>query len=189
MRWDRLLGDLDGPLDAERRAEEALQASDLAAAERARVGLDARFAAHAGAAHVGQTHLGAVHVVLADGTQLDGTVTDAGSGWFLLAAGSGRHLVRTAAVDVVRGLGVRARTDDPAAGPSPRTATWASAVRALATERALVDVHLRGRTLTGAVALVGADHLDVADPGGTPGSARRTPWTVPFGAVLRISRR
>lgn len=154
MAWeDLLLADLSGELEAERRAEQLLEAGELAEAEAATVTLEDRWRARIGAE---------LALVLPGGDDVVGTVLDANAHWLLLAEGERRALVPSRAVVGVRGLARSAG----AAGVVAARYSFAAALRRIARSGAVVRLDDAAGGRTGRILRVGADHLDLrADPG------------------------
>lgn len=171
-RWDALFGDLEAQARAQSAAEADALVSELTRAEHATMTLADRFRAAVGAA---------VTVELLDGAPLRGVVREAADEWVLLQGvrpePAGRHLVPLGAVAGVHGLGRQAasatsRRDALGLGPALRT---------LQRDRVRVTVRTLGGTVSGRVARVGRDHLDVdvLDDRGVR--------LVPFSALLVVS--
>ncbi|QGQ18916.1 hypothetical protein GC089_06260 [Cellulomonas sp. JZ18] len=171
MRWERLFADLEGQLAAGAAAQGRWDVADLVRAERAHVRLADRARAGAGAR---------VRVLLADaGEPLDGELLEAGDDWVLLALSERRRaLVPLCAVDVVAGL---PHAVAPPAGHVERALGLGHALRALARDRATVQVRTRGGAVTGRLERVGADHVDL-----TPDQPAARTVSVPFAALCAV---
>lgn len=177
MRWDELFADLEAQLTAARVGETRAELSELVRAERATVHLADRLRATRGRSvrlHVGDLP-GDPDAVVA------GVLTEIGAGWVLvLEHGARQAIVPIGGIELVEGLAPHV---SPATGEVERRLGLGVALRALGRDRVEVHVHTRGRTVTGRVERVGADHLDVApDRGGAV-------WTVPLAAVRVVRSR
>ena len=150
MRWDALFADLEARWDAEGRAERDAEVADRTRREHASIELLTRLAGHQGE----------VRVRVAAGVDLEGLVLDVGKDWVLLEIPLRRRqaLIPMSAVRAIEGLGRRS--------VSARTARrfgWGYAVRALARDRAVVQItDLDGTVVTGTIDIVGADYLELA---------------------------
>ena len=150
MRWDALFADLEARWDAEGRAERDAEVADRTRREHASIELLTRLAGHQGE----------VRVRVAAGVVLEGLVLDVGKDWVLLEIPLRRRqaLIPMSAVRAIEGLGRRS--------VSARTARrfgWGYAVRALARDRAVVQItDLDGTVVTGTIDIVGADYLELA---------------------------
>lgn len=150
MRWDALFADLEARWDAEGRAERDAEVADRTRREHASIELLTRLAGHQGE----------VRVRVAAGAVLEGLVLDVGKDWVLLEIPLRRRqaLIPMSAVRAIEGLGRRS--------VSARTARrfgWGYAVRALARDRAVVQItDLDGTVVTGTIDIVGADYLELA---------------------------
>lgn len=172
VRWAALFGDLEAQADAQSAAELDALVPELTRAEHATMTLADRFRAVIGSG---------VTVELLDGEPLRGVVREAADEWVLLQGvrpePAGRHVVPLGAVAGVQGL---ARQAAPAA--SRRDAVGlGTLLRALQRDRVRVAVRTLRGAVTGRVARVGRDHLDVdvLDIGSTR--------LVPFAALLVVS--
>jgi len=174
MRWDALFADMEHQLDAAQAQERAEQVADLTRAERASVGLVDRLAAQGG---------GTLDVILRGGERVVGRVLDVAAGWVLLADDRREHLIPLVAVAAVDGL---ARGSTPP-GVVTRRLGLGHALRAVARDRAVVQVVALGEVLVGRVDVVGADHIDLAAV--HPDSVRPTGRcsAVPFSAIDRVT--
>jgi hypothetical protein len=155
MRWQQLFADLEAQFI------EAAAASDRAEdASRARLEM--------GAVALADRLRGALgHPVLLrcrGAGQVAGALTDVGVDWLLLEDDAGREvLVSAGAVLVVGGLGRQTAAAEPAGAVRSRL-DLRRAVRALARDRAPVQVVLEdGAVISGTVDRVGADHLELAE--------------------------
>lgn len=174
MRWQRLFADLEAQAEAEERLDGAARTADLQRAEMAAITHADRLRGARGAAVV---------LALQDGTRVPGVLTEVADEWLLLDAAGREVVVPSAAVDAVDGLPARARQDG---GVAARLGLG-HVLRGLARDRAVVVVRTRGGALSGRVARVGRDHLDleVAALGDGRASARSS--SVRFAAVLSVS--
>ncbi|WP_456845986.1 hypothetical protein [Cellulomonas sp. P5_C6] len=172
MRWEALFADMEAQLAAGRLADVRADVAELARAERASVGLDARVLSSVGRP---------VRVLVVGGDTVEGDLVDATTEWLLVATSPVRRaLVPLGAVAAVDGLAEHAA---PATGAVGARLRLGHALRALARDRVVVRVDAGGAELTGRIERVGADHLDLADVGG----AGRGAWAVTF-ATLRVVR-
>jgi hypothetical protein len=177
VRWERLFADLEAEAAALDRLALEADVADRIRAEWSALSVGDRLGAHGGRT---------ITCHLCDGQAVTGTVSEIGSDWVLLDGGQGRGvLLPLHAVDAVDGLGPAGL---PPSVRSPVALTVA--LRALARDRAPVALALRGgRTLTGTVNRVGADHLDLSlHPAGEPWSSRgsATVRTVSLAAVVLV---
>lgn len=177
VRWDALFADLGSQLEAAEARDRLGDVPDLTRAERAGVTLADRARAH------GAREL---RLVLRDGESVVGTVADVGPQWLLVLADGGReHLVPLAALAAVSGL---VETAAPPAGVVMSRLTLGHALRAVARDRSVVRIRTTGGSLVGRVDAVGADHLDVALVHGDSGRPTGERRTVPWSALLVLSR-
>jgi len=183
MRWDSLFNDLEAQFLAERALERETEITERARVELATIQLTDRLRA-LGAAKV--------KVVLSGGATLLGVVTHVGGEWLVLTEGVRQWLVPFSSVLSYQGLGRYAQKASPRL-QSPLG--MATALRALARDRASVIVHLGalangGLELRGVIDRVGRDHFDVAVV--QDGEVRRpgnvaSVVTVPFGSLVALS--
>ena len=171
-RWDALFADLEAQLAAQHQAERDGEVAELTRAEHASIGLPDRLRAVVG---------GTLTLELGDGETVTGTLRRVAAAWLLLEGrGSAEHLVPVAAVASVTGLTRRAvpsasRADGLGLG---------TVLRELQRDRGRVVVRTSAGQAAGRLARVGQDHLDLEETDRVPVSLR----TVPFAAVLRVSR-
>ena len=136
MRWDALFADLEARWDAEGRAERDAEVADRTRREHASIELLTRLAGHQGE----------VRVRVTAGVLLE------------IPLRRRQALIPMSAVRAIEGLGRRS--------VSARTARrfgWGYAVRALARDRAVVQItDLDGTVVTGTIDIVGADYLELA---------------------------
>lgn len=161
MEWDALLVDLESRFEAERRADIAAQAADLAEVEVAAVRLADRLR---GA--VGRT----IRLRTRGGTPVDGVLARAEDGFVLVEEGDGlQALVPTDSLAFL----------EPLPGPAPeaigRRPTFQAAARELARAGARVRAVTPAGDVIGRIGRVGADYLDVVVDGPRSGSGRRRP--------------
>lgn len=172
MRWESLFADMEAQLAAGRLADLRADVAELARAERASVGLAARARSSVGCR---------LRVLVGSADAVEGELVDAAPEWLLLAASPMRRaLVPMSAVVAVDGLVAHAA---PAPGAVEARLGLGHALRALARDRAVVRLDVRGAELSGRIERVGADHLDLTDESRTGRGA----WAVPF-AALRVVR-
>ncbi|WP_136193432.1 Fis family transcriptional regulator [Actinomyces procaprae] len=151
MNWDNLLADLESRFDAERRADLAAEAAELAEAEIAGLHLADRLR---GA--VGRT----VHLRTRGGTGVDGVVSRAEQTFVLLDEGDGlQSLVPLQAIALA----------SPLPGPAPATTGRRPSIQALLRQLARAGTQVRvvfaAGEVTGRLARVGADYIDVVRDG------------------------
>ncbi|MCP2047400.1 UNVERIFIED_ORG: hypothetical protein J3D58_001472 [Paenarthrobacter nicotinovorans] len=183
MRWDSLFNDLEAQFLAERALEREAEITERARVELAAIQLADRLRA-VGAARV--------KVVLSGGATLLGAITHVGSEWLVLTEGIRQWLIPFPSVLSYQGLGRLAQQATPRL---QRPLGMATALRALARDRASVVVHLGtfangGLELSGVIDRVGRDHFDVAVV--QDGEVRRAGQvasvvTVPFGSLVALS--
>ena len=170
MRWEALFEDLESQLDAARAADRVAEVAERTRVERASVTLGDRLRAARGTR---------VTLRLRDGEAISGELVELADQWVLLAEGSRRWLVPTAAVGWVGGLAWHAVTGG---GQVARRLSLGHALRALARDRVHVRVQAQGVELAGRIDAVGTDHVDVVvvvPEGGRVGAV----WTVRFDAL------
>lgn len=179
MRWERLFADLEGQAAEERRQEIEAEVAERIRAERARITLLDRLAAHDDE----------VGLVLLTGRVVEGRVAEVGDGWAMITAARRRALVPVSAVVEVEGLGWSAAQ----VGRVSRRLGITHPLRVFARDRARVDIEDRlGRVVTGTIDAVGADTFELAEhPAHLPRRAvnvvaHRT-WTV--GGILCVLAR
>jgi len=175
---DRVSGleaDLQALAAAEADLERDAEVAERTRIERAAVTLADRLAAARGPVEVGT----------AGGGRHAGRVVESGAGWVLLEhvpvggrAVSAEHLVLTAALRTVRGLG--RSLVSPAGALPPRS--LGSVLRAWCRDRAQVSVLLvDGTVVAGLASAAYADHLEVSTGGGAT-------VALPVAAVAVVSR-
>ena len=177
MRFERIFEDIEGRHAHEQREEMRALAEDLTRAERSQLLLADRMRAVIGAQLV-------LH--LRGGRRIGGRLTEATDGWILLVEGGTRRLVPLPAVGMVEGLGARARLRDEGAAPEQ---SLASVLRALARDRGVVRVTTLAGEVTGRIAAVGADALDLrtVPTGETGATSGPGSITVALGGLLLVS--
>jgi hypothetical protein len=157
MRWQQLFADLEAQFDEAAAASERADESSRARGEMGAVRLSERL----------RGALGHPLALRCRGAgQLAGTLVEVGPDWLLLEEDGGREaLVAMAAVLAVGGLGRQtAPPEEP--GPVRGRLDLRRAIRALARDRAAVQVLLEdGGSLSGTVDRVGTDHLELAEHG------------------------
>ncbi|WP_066642812.1 hypothetical protein [Serinicoccus hydrothermalis] len=180
MRWDQLFEDLEAQQQEWVRREVEAEAAEHTRAERARVQLADRLAAHVG--RPVRVRVGGVGPVA-------GTLVDVGPDWVLLHDPQRREhqesLVLIGALRSVEGLG--GGVDE-----RPRRRSLRQVLRAVSRDRARVRVHdLEGDHVSGTIDRVLADHLDLArhadDEPRRPGAVRGT-VSVPYTAMAMLRR-
>lgn len=177
-RWDDLLADLSGQVDAEESAERDAEVAALVRAEHADVCFADRLRAHEGL----------LGLSLADGSSLRGTVIDVGKDCLTLSDDSGgQALVPFRGVAGFEFLGT---ASSPAESVVAARLGFAAAMRRLAREHASVRVGLvSGTARIGTLDRVGSDHVDVLADGfsGSDGSPRRS-MTIPMDVIAVVRR-
>ncbi|MCT1996698.1 hypothetical protein M3C58_00500 [Brachybacterium muris] len=169
MRFERIFEDLEGRFAHHEQQEMRAVSEDLTRAERAQLTLVDRLRGASGARLI--VHLGA-------GMRIQGDVEDVAADWLLLreSAGSTLALVPIERIAAVEGLASRARPgDDSPLG----TLGLGGVLRRIARDRASVRIETTIGALTGRIAAVGADSLDVqtlptGEASAVPGSTRIT---------------
>lgn len=177
MRWQALFDDLEAQLDAQAAAELWSEVAERSRAERASVHLADRLRAHDGEP---------LALRLRDGTTVAGVTADVAVEWLAVQQGRSPVLVPLGAVVAVGGL---SRSVAPEPGAVLRRLGLASALRALARDRAPVRLRLDGADVSGTIDRVAADHLDLAEhPLDEPRRAAtvRQVLAVPFSALLAV---
>ncbi|MFC8038658.1 hypothetical protein ACFUOZ_04830 [Paenarthrobacter sp. NPDC057355] len=183
MRWDSLFNDLEAQFSAERSLEKESEITERARVELAGIELVDRLRA-AGAARL--------KVVLSSGTALLGSISHLGNEWLVLDEGARQWVIPSSSIVSYQGVGRLAMRATPRFRQPLGLAT---ALRALARDRAPVVVHLRsqateGLEVRGVIDRVGRDHFDIAVV--QEGEVRRignvaSVVTVPFGALVAVS--
>ena len=178
MRWDRLFDDLEAELDAAGAAEQSAEIAERTRLELAQVAFADRLAASSRP----------VLLELLGGSAATGRVVAVGDGWCVVGDEQA-VLVPMAAVVSVSGL---ARAARPASADGvTRRLSLASALRRVARDRSAVLLRLvDGRSLTGTLDAVAADHLELSEHGlddvRRPGAVLRA-RCVPFAAVAALT--
>lgn len=144
---------MEAQLAHEAAAELRAEVADLARAERATVTLVERMKAQG---------VSPLQLTVTDGSVVTGALIDVAQQWLLVAehGRTGEVLVPTRAMTAVRGLSARAGED---AGAVTRRLGLGHALRAIARDRAAVELRTMSGTFTGTVDHVAADHLDLAE--------------------------
>lgn len=177
VRWDALFSDLEAQLAA---AGAPVDDPERVRAELARAELSDRLRGQTGAP---------LRLHLRDGHVVAGSLLEATPAWVLLEAPPRQVLVPLPALAWVAGLSPALA---PPAGLVERRLGLGSALRALARDRAAVQLRLTAAVLDGTIDRVGADHLDLAEH--AVGEARRAGsvravLTVPFASLLAVASR
>lgn len=151
MDFDRIFEDLEGRLVHLEGEELRATSEELARAERAQVSLEDRLRAAIGTE---------VTVRLVDGTDVIGTLTETAPTWLgmRLTEGGRRALVPTEAIDLLLGIGVRAR---PAPESARASRTVRSPLRELARDREILRIRTRSGAIRCRIVAVGQDAIDV----------------------------
>ncbi|MBC7298201.1 MAG: hypothetical protein H5T82_04835 [Demequina sp.] len=166
MRWDDLFSDLEAQLSAAQDAQFQADVSDLTRSERASIELAERLLTARGQS---------VALTLRDGEMVRGVVVDAAVQWLLLEAGGPQTLVPMRAVALVSGLPPRTSHVTEV----ERRLGIGHALRALARDRARVIVDFGVGEVTGLIAIVGADYVEVSTSVGAMSA-------VPIDAIMRV---
>jgi len=166
MRWDDLFTDLEAQLSAAHDAQFEADVSDLTRSERASIELAERLLTAKGQS---------VALTLRDGEAVQGVVVDAAVQWLLLGASGPQTLVPMRAVALVSGLPPRTSHVTEV----ERRLGIGHALRALARDRVRVIVDFGAGEVTGLIAVVGADYLEVSTAVGTMSA-------VPIDAIMRV---
>lgn len=177
-RWDRLFDDLEAQLAADESRELRAEVADRTRRERALIDLQSRLLGNLGQPEVG---------VRTPASTYSGRLDDAGPDWLLLHGTRGAVLVPLAAVRSLTGLGPRVEQPSLVA----KGFGFGMALRALSRDRLVVEIaDLDGRTTTGTIDAVGADHLELAEhPPDEPRRVAniRTVHLIPFAAVGAVA--
>lgn len=181
MRFDRIFDDLEGQFAHQQQEEVRAVSEDLARAELAQLTLADRLRGAEG--HTLTFHLGPT-------LRVSGAVQGVGPDWVALAAaGGGRSaVIPLRALGLIEGLPARAR---PAEESLRSPLGLGSVLREIARDRSVVRLETATGSLTGRIAAVGADALDLrslptGEPSTVPGSAR---ITVATAALLVVQLR
>jgi len=169
MRWHDLWSDLDGQWEAAKALEFQAEVADRARSERAAVSLAERLV-NARGRDVAVTTLG--------GHRVSGTVTDVAAQWLMLSAPPREHLVPVAAIATVTPLASRVGE----IGPVERKLGLGHTLRALSRDRARVRISLAQQDVSGVIAVVGADYLELAPDAPATGLIG-----IPFAAIGVVS--
>lgn len=174
MRWESLFADLENQMVAAEEEDRRADVSARTRSDRASVELVGRLLASVGRP---------LQVLTSDGMSVEGVLTEACGAWVLLVDAQHReHLIPLAQI---AGL-IGAAAFVAPAGVVDRRLTLASALRAIARDRARVEVVTQGYCWWGVINAVGSDHCDL-DRGRDTGAASRAGVTVPFHTLVRIS--
>lgn len=179
MRFERIFQDLEGRFDHHEQEEMRAVSEDLARAERAQLTLADRL--RGTAARVLTVHLG-------PSLRLAGEVEEVGEDWLALReAGTGsRMIVPLGAVALVEGLSGRARPAQESVIAAP---ALGSVLRGIARDRSVVRLETTAGGITGRIAAVGANTIDVrtlptGEAATVPGSSRITVAVTSLLAVI-----
>lgn len=179
MRFERIFEDLEGRFAHHEQEEMRAVSEDLTRAERAQLTLVDRLRGNVGREVT--VHLGA-------DLRLTGTIDDAGPEWLALheTGASARAIIPLDAIALVRGLSARVRPAPQSPVPGPGLG---SMLRSVARDRTVVRVETTAGRITGRLATVGADTVDIqALPTGenaaAPGTSRLTLVTASLLAVV-----
>ena len=180
MRWERLFEDLEAEADEASRAERNDEVADRTWREVGRQQLTDRLRAAAGREIV---------VRVSGAGAVRGSVASTGNGWVLVDEISGTQtLVPTRHVIAVGGLGRKAAVPGSEGRVGARLGL-SYALRGISRDRVRVILALvDGGTLTGIIARVGADFLDLAPAEGADQGQARALTAVPLNAIVLIRR-
>lgn len=179
MRFERIFEDLEGRFEHHEREQMRAVSEDLTRAERADLTMADQLRGNLGR-----------EIIVHAGTalRLTGIIEATGQDWLELrdSSASSRVVIPFAAIGMVQGLSGRARPEPSSALPAPRLS---SLLRSLARDRAVVRIETTAGSVTGRIAAVSADSLDVHSlPTGehatVPGSARISVMTSAVQAVI-----
>lgn len=149
MRWNDLFADLEAQLSAAQDAQFQADVSDLTRSERASIDLAQRLLTARGQSVV---------LTLRDGEVVRGVLVDAAAQWLLLGTSGPQTLVPMRAVALFAGLPPRTSHVTEV----ERRLGIGHALRALARDRARVIVDYGAGQVTGLIAVVGADYVEVS---------------------------
>lgn len=166
MRWDALFLDLEAQMGAAEDAQFQADVSDRTRSERASIELAERLLSARGEP---------VTLTLRHGETVQGIVVDAAVQWLLLGATGPQTLVPMRAVALVSGLAPRTTH----LSDVDRRLGIGHALRALARDRARVIVDYGAGEVTGLIAVVGADYVEISTSVGAMSA-------VPIDAVMRV---
>lgn len=166
MRWDDLFLDLEAQMDAATDAQFQADVSDRTRSERASIELAERLLTARGEQ---------VTLTLRHGETVQGVVVDAAVQWLLLGASGPQTLVPMRALALVSGLPPRTTH----VSEVERRLGIGHALRALARDRARVIVDFGTGEVTGLIAAVGADYVEISTSVGAMSA-------VPIDAVMRV---
>jgi len=182
MRWDSLFSDLEAQFSGGRALDTEAEITERARAELASIDLGDRLRGALQAE---------VRVVLIDGRTLQGRLCHVGSEWVVLVEQARQWLLPFSSVLTYQGLGRIALKPQSRLRQS---LGMASALRALALDRAEVVVHLKaagghGNELHGVMDRVGRNYFDLAVL--QHGEVRRAGkvaavLTIPFGSLAAL---
>lgn len=181
MRWQELFADLESRARSLERADQDAEIAERTRAEIGQVTLLNRLRAQVG---------GPVRLTLSGQQTVRGRLDQVGADWLLLASPT-ETIVSMSAVTSVTDLPLTAVSPEGVGAVASRI-TLASALRAVAVDRAAVTVRLRDTsTLTGTPDRVGADFFDLAvhDLSDVPRSSSvRTRVTIGYRALAFVQR-
>ena len=182
MRWDSLFSDLEGQFSDARALEAEAEITERARVELAGIELGDRLRGALGAE---------IKVVLIDGRVLRGLLSHVGSEWLVLTEKVRQWLLPLSSILSYQGLGRVALKSE---SRIQQSLGIASALRALARDRAELVVHLKvaagdGYKVQGVMDRVGRDYFDLAVL--QHGEVRRagnvaTVMTIPFGSLAAL---
>lgn len=182
MRWNSLFSDLEAQFSAGRALEAELEITERARVELAGIELADRLRGAFGAD---------IKVVLIDGRVIRGRLSHVGGEWLVLTERAREWLLPYPSVVTYEGLG---RVALKPASRIQQSLGIASALRALARDRAELVVHLKvaardGYELQGVIDRVGRDYLDLAVV--QNGESRRpgrvaAVMTIPFSSLAAL---
>ena len=179
MRWGLLFGDMEAQLEEALRLDRESSAGELERAEFARVLFLERLRG-------AETRL--VTLDIPGVGRLDGVVRRVGADWLIVEGGTADWLVPVLSIRWATGL-VRSAM-------SPADAVWgrlgmAAALRTVSRDRSTVRVFLEAESsdpvaLSGVIARVGADFLELWDAAGSESGRRQDVAAIPFAAIRAV---
>jgi hypothetical protein len=182
VRWEDLFADLEREWEGLAQSERQADIAERTRAEFAQVAFLDRLRGSEG------RH---VHLVTRLGEPVDGELTGVGADFVLLSSGHHECVLPLAAVGSAGGLG-SASLSEQAAGPVRARLGLGSVLRRIATDRSVVTiVGSEGRPLTGTLARVGADFVELVEHAydeSPRGRSNRRVTLVPFDAIVLLRR-
>lgn len=182
VRWEDLFADLEREWEGLAEADRQVEIAERTRAEFARVTFADRLRGSEGRD---------VRLVTRLGDPVDGELTGVGADFVLLNSARHEYVLPLAAVGSATGLGA-ASLSEQAAGPVRARLTLASVLRRIAADRSVVTVVATdGRAVSGTLARVGADFVELAEQSyDETARAQQSPRVVlvPFPAIALLRR-